>query len=182
VIRALVLTAGFFLAAVYSTFSALPARANESATVNAKVTVASPCLTVSFTNPSATGLDFGTLAFGSGAGQGNFFSVTNCSTAQESISARGTDATSSTSTAAWTLDDTFFGGPTCSTTPSTNKYALDTNFAGQTGVVRLSKSDKLVQAIAPGPTSVHVSVAMPCSGSAGAGETMNFQFVYTASF
>jgi hypothetical protein len=175
-ICALVLASGYFL------LSALPALANESATVNAKVTVASPCLTVSFTNPSATGLDFGTLAFGSGAGQGNFFSLTNCSTSQESISARGTDATSSTSSAAWTLDDTFFGTTTCSTNPPTNKYALDTNLMTQTGVVRLSKTDKLVQAIAPGAASMHVTVIMPCSGSAGAGETMNFQFVYTASF
>jgi hypothetical protein len=180
--RALVFAAGSVLAAACCAFTALPARANESATVNAKVTVASPCLTVSFTNPSATGLDFGTLGFGSAAGQGNFFSVTNCSTAQESISARGSDATSSTSTAAWTLDDTFFGLSTCSTSPSTNTYGLDTKFQGQVGVIRLSKADKLVQAIAPGPTSVHVTLTMPCSGSDGAGETMNFQFVYTASF
>jgi len=164
--------------------SAVPAFSADNGTVNAKVTVAAPCLTVSLT-AGATQLDFGTTPFGGGSSYSNGISLTNCASAAENISARGTNATSTTSTASWTLQDS---PRTCPSTP--NVYVLATQAWNSDGTLTLgpgsatflSTSDKpLVSGLSPGSRPVFTSISVPCPGSAGAGETMSFQFIYTAS-
>lgn len=183
-----------YLAAVASAVTALlapalPAFGADNGTVNAKVTVAAPCLTVSFTNPSVTALDFGTAPFQSSPAASrslsNFFSVANCGASAENVSARGTNAVSATSTASWALEGTPLTSR-CST-QGPNTYYLTTELTNPTNTgwlptTFLSTSDQTVaSAVSPGSRPVTVSLAMPCPGSAGAGETMNFQFIYTAS-
>src|SRR4051794_3582673 len=107
--------------------SVLPASGAESGTVNAKVTIAAPCLTVGVVSlTGATVLDMGTQQLGLGSSFANFMSLTNCSTTAENISARGTNATSTTSAATWALHDTFqLGSPRCPSAPDV--YGLNTS-------------------------------------------------------
>jgi hypothetical protein len=169
--------AGLAVAAGSLVLSALPALGANSGTVNAKVTVSAPCLTIDWV--SGTGLDFGTLAFGDALGRVGYFKVTNCAPGAENVSARGTDAASATSTASWSL---LGSAPACPSTGA-NKYALSTFLPqGATPITFLTSADKpFATGLAPGSYDAGVSIHMPCSGSAGAGETMNFQVIYTAS-
>jgi hypothetical protein len=170
--------------------SAEPALGNESASVTARVTVASPCITVSLEN-GASSVDFGTLGFSTdqilGAGIDDSASLANCSSQSENISVRGTDATSSTSSATWVLKDTF----NCSA-GEINRYRVApavfaTNPQSNGGQpvsnsMWLKTTDQaLYTAAASASNPASLMLTMPCTGSDGAGTSMNFQVIYTAS-
>jgi hypothetical protein len=181
--------AGCGIAVAYFVLSALPAIANESGTVTARVAVAAPCLTVSTKNGNGT-LDFGTLSFSTALGMtsssdkvlSNDPTWSNCASATENVYAKGSDATSAQSQATWSLFNPNPSGATllpCNA--GANKYAVNI-FLGSTANVWLSTANQLVESLAPsGGSGSYTHLEMPCSGSGGAGETMNFTITFTAS-
>ena len=151
--------------------SATPILAADNGTVDAQVTVATPCVLV-----SPTSLDFGTLPFGGFTSQSLQYS--NCGTADESIYARATNA--SGVSAAWSLTQR----GSCAAGPTVDEYRLDL-YANSNQLVRvLSLVDQLVEPLAAGASSVDSSAAifMPCAGSSGIGTVMSFQIIFTATF
>lgn len=164
------------LAAAGAAACVVPAFGAGGGSVNAKVVVAAPCITV---GPS-TGVDFGTAGFATAtapvlkAGSPKI-SVTNCSGVTENLYARGTDATSSTSSATWTLY-------VCCL-PGQNLYMLRIFTTTPTArSMTLSKISDLFRAEAPGASETLSSeLRMPLTGSAGAGETMTMQVLFTAA-
>jgi hypothetical protein len=183
--RLILIVSGLIVAAACLVLSAMPAFGDESGTINAKVRVAAPCLTVAV---SGGVLDFGTLPFTTssspGVGvQGNGFStVTNCGQSAQSLAVRGTDATAAGSSGAlWSLV-TFSGqGNLCTLGPDKYSVLVD-DFTTLTGTV-VTKTNQVMPkpVLQPGATeSIDYDFYMPCSGSGGAGETMNLQIIYTA--
>jgi hypothetical protein len=178
--------AGLAVAASYFVLSGLPAFGADSGTVNAKVAVASPCVTVG----PGTGVDFGTLEFASTpqqvqGNQGNGTStVSNCSPSGENIFVRGTNAAGA-SGASWSLVARTQPVGTCDL--GTNKYVLKVNAYDSTwttlfgGVDATPTSQALFQSGAGATANIDYDLWMPCSGSGGAGETMSFQIIYTAT-
>jgi hypothetical protein len=153
--------------------TATPILAADNGTVDASVTVATPCLLVT---PSS--LDFGTLAFNSTASQP--VTYTNCGITYERVYGKGTDATGTAAT--WTLNPTFGScGP-----GSADQYGLYVaTYSGATFTpVNLSTTDALLESVAPNSAGVgdQLFIRMPCAGSGGGGETMSFQVTYTATF
>lgn len=154
------------------------AAATDNGTVEAQVTVAAPCITV------GAGLDYGTMRFSTATGTGTSYSVggrttsySNCSSQSQLIYARGTNAQSSTSDAIWELTRNTVSCPT-----DLNKYRV----TAQTDepIVSLEHTDQLIDsAAAAGVTqTVTAGLTMPCSGSLGAGETMTYAIIVTATF
>lgn len=151
--------------------SAVPMLAADNGTVDAQVTVATPCVTV------GPGIDYGTLQFGAPGGGSSSF--TSCSTALEKIYLRGTDAVSTTSSATWQLTSTSPSGPTCN--PGLNRYLLNAGVQSYAPVLTLS--DQQVADAQPNTTeTLYTGLELPCPGSDGAGETMTFSIIVTASF
>jgi hypothetical protein len=152
----------------------MPAAAASEEAVTGTVTVATPCITV------GESLDFGSLRFSrpgeSATAAFDNTSYTNCSSGGEDIYVHGTKATSSTSAAEWNLTGTIV----CNVGPNYYRLGVGDSNSG----VNLSTSAQLLGAnVAGGATdAVSVEINMPCSGSDGAGETMTFQVVFTASF
>lgn len=156
--------------------SAVPAFTADNGSVAATVTVATPCITID----GLTSIDFGVKSF-STPGAPEAFSVvdsyTNCSSAGENVSARGTNATSGGSPpVTWTL------------TPNNNPCDAGANqFAmsiakGGTFFLNAS-SDTQVETLGSGVAStVGLQLHMPCSGSAGTGQQMSFEYIFTATF
>ena len=166
----------------------IPASGADSATVDATVTPAAPCLTVAVS--SAT---FGTKAFSTSAGTSVAltpnYGYTNCSSIAEKVLARGTSAQNAAGTATWTLDDTALGSAsTC--TLGQNKYQMKNvdifppGSGSNQGEILLSTTPKVLNgAVAAGQArQISPQLHMPCSGSGGAGEEMNLQMLYTATF
>jgi type 1 fimbria pilin len=163
-------------ATAFLAVSAVPAFGADTGTVNAQVTVASPCITVS---PGQ--IDFPTAAFGTNVAGNSAqqISVTNCSSASERIFARGSDATSTTSGALWSLISSSFSCP-----GSNDLYGLALTRADsgvrtdlQSGIQLIDPAHTAGATVEWGP-----SISLPCSGSSGAGETMAMQFVFVAAF
>jgi hypothetical protein len=202
--RGMATAAALALTATAFALSAVPALANESGTVDAQVAVAAPCITL-----DKTSVDFGTAAFTTGSGAGANIkpphpwpAFTNCSQSAEYVAMRGTSATGAG--ASWSLNG--LAGNPC--TPGINVYAADltgydgTGYQGSGGypVARsqygsggLKTQNKLFYDPGPAPnkpllftagqrTSLGIDLWMPCSGSDGAGQTMTFDIVLTASF
>jgi hypothetical protein len=167
--------------AAASTFlaSALPAFSADSGTVDARVTVQTACITL-----DQTSLDYGPQSFvqpGWIVNSNMQFDVTNCGSAAK-LFGRGTDATNVSGSVTWTLDDSV--EHQC--TPGVNhyKFGLD-GLQPVVWGVKVSKVDKQLlgnSLLAPG-SAVDVShrLFMPCTGSAGGGQTMSWQIVYTAT-
>jgi hypothetical protein len=148
----------------------------DTGTVDAKVTVAAPCITV-----STLTLDFGALPL---SGLGNkAVGYTNCGSVDEKIFGKGSDA--SGGSASWTLSSAFVGGASCGSGSPTNQYSL-TSYIGNTGspYTVLNKTDQLLETVTAGATGTRdrVAISMPCSGSSGAGETMTFTLTFTATY
>ena len=167
-------------AAIAATASTAKALAASGATVNAKVTVAAPCLTVS---PAA--LDFGTFRFPtsptdvSGGNASQQTILTNCGSGPESVFARATDAHSTTSAAAWQL----IAISPWAQGAGPNMYNLALLEFGRPFAFWLTTTDALWGTVAGSATStISTSITMPRAGSDGAGETMTMQIVYTAAF
>jgi hypothetical protein len=181
--RRLLILGGIAVAVVLFVGSALPAFSDDTGTVNATVTAGAACITLSQTTVNFGSLNFSTSAGNNAAGQ-LAGSITNCGQSTESILARGTDATNTTTT--WSLVDAT-GLPTpvnpCDlSSPNTNKYFLFT-FPGALSTVFLTTTNKAFNTMAAGANSaLTVGVVMPCTGSSGAGQTLNFSYIYTATF
>jgi hypothetical protein len=187
--RLIAIAGALTVAGAYFVLSALPALSADSGTVDASVSVAAPCLTVVVNGPFGPQLNFGTRGFTtptavSGTNVTSAVSVTNCSTGAESAYVRGTDARSTTSSATWTLQS---GVYPCSV--GANKYSLETHlrkadgtFPSGTGYAALTATNQLLESgVGPGSRDADIALAMPCSGSDGAGETMAFQITYSAA-
>ncbi len=167
------------LAALLAAFP-VPVFAATSGTISATVTVAAPCITV---GPS---ISYGTLLFAPAgttpSPTSGSSSYTNCSSAAEQVGATGSDATSTTagSTAVWTLQDM----QPCITTTALNAYRVEAKDYQQVSVVLLSSTTALLDpALAPAmQQTLDTYLYMPCSGSSGAGETMQFTVTATAFF
>jgi hypothetical protein len=169
--------------------AAIPAWGDTSAAVPVRVTVAAPCVSISWA-PGLSMLDLGTLGFNtpsinSGMGSAGAFSVTNCGSAPESLAARTTNATSTTSNATWTpippfVATTTVGAVICNAGP--NVFGADTD-VGPGTLIELTTTDRLLKSVwSPSSTlQPHIDLDMPCAGSSGAGETMTFSVTYTAS-
>ena len=183
---------GLIVAGAYFVMSALPALADESATVNATVSVTAPCVQlVMIGNQTAPPtLNFGTVAFGAQSPPRNNVGIKNCGTADEDVYVKGTSATTASSSSLWTLTNINTSQPGCQGA-GINKYSVYVqgvtlvNGGLSYTTVTLSTSDQKVLRRGPDTTGngtqPTTAVLMPCSGSGGAGETMDFQIIYTAS-
>lgn len=156
-----------------------PILAADNGTVDAQVTVATPCLTV--TTPA---IDFGTLPFtpeaysSAGVGQQSV-AYESCAGIDETIFARGTDATGPSAT--WQLSA---DGIPC-LTPDPNLYRLSLTGPSQPAIsLALRTTDQELETVAAGAAGAtdQAHIQMPCAGADGAGETMTMQIVLTATF
>jgi hypothetical protein len=150
---------------------AQPAFGDDVGTVSAQVSVAAPCLQVT---PGQ--LDFGTLGFSQSnanlTGGTQPVTATNCGSAAHLLG-HGSNATSTAGTT-WTLDPT--GDTIC---PDLNRYGqrIDT---GPVSITLTAQDRTLRDLAAAEAASLNAIVVMPCAGSAGAGQTMTFSYVFTA--
>jgi hypothetical protein len=172
--RPITVACALALGASYFMLSALPASSADSGAVSAKVTVASPCITIT------DSLDFGVKAFSKtwappDSAFGTSSSYANCSAGSENVSFRGTDAKSQTSSATWTLVGYT---PNC----GTNQYLLTVAKQGASSGDYALKTDQPLETAAAGATrTLNLGLVMPCTGSSGAGETMTLQYIFTAA-
>lgn len=168
---------------------AVPALTADNGTVTVTVTAeaaAAPCLAL-----GTTTMDFGTLAFSTPAadnGRNQAVGLTNCGTANENITASGTNATSAAG--AWALVQRPPNQVICSIGP--NKYSLvvswyepgDTDYRIYTeltttaAMLANSSGPYVFQPTQPVPA--RLGMIMPCQGSNGPGETKNFSVTFTA--
>jgi hypothetical protein len=161
---------------------ASPALGAEDGTVHATVTVGAPCITL-----DTTSVDFGTVAFNSWRQTDTMF-VTNCSGIPVDLLVRGTDATSATSTATWSLYQDSFVDQCAPYAVGPNHYRLShleiRDGAASVPPVHLANSDQTVREGVPdaGQHAYKLHLLMPCTGSDGMGETMSFQAIFTATF
>ena len=165
-------------AAACFVLSALPAFGSDTGTISATVTAATPCITI-----DTTSVDFGTLGFSTSS----FFSAKvlshasayrNCGATQEAILARGTDAQSGTSAATWSLTQPSW---ICNIATA-NGYGLELG-SDLTFRFALSKQNASFETLGGNASGyLNLRIDMPCTGSAGAGEKMNFQYILTAIF
>lgn len=149
--------------------------ATGEGTVSAQVTVATPCITV------GPNIDYGTSSFSTLDPSNphtitDTSSYTNCSSDAEKIYLRGSDAVSASSAATWQLT----GANTCSVVLNRYRHSVGDDVGG----ANLTLNDQLINpAAGAGATKTLFSLLeMPCSGSDGAGETMTFSIIVTASF
>lgn len=161
------------LALLLGAVAAGPAMAADSGQIAAEVTPAAPCVTVGG-NLNYGVAPFSTLALAVNRNASSSF--TNCSVQAEKIFVRGTDATSASSNATWRLT----GALPCQI--DTNFYAVSAN-DGSAGA-NVSTTDQPLSSNMAAQTTKTLSTTlnMPCSGSAGMGEKMNFSIIITASF
>jgi hypothetical protein len=158
--------------------SALPALAAENGTVDAQVTVATPCILV---DPPS--IDFGSLPFRSPTNPvisslSPLIQLTNCGAGPEQMFGRGTDATIG-GNPVWTL------GPYGPCSGGLNEYSLravsDYDIAHP---IALTTTDQVLDIAAGGnPFAVRrLDLVMPCTGSDGVGQIVTFQAIFTATF
>jgi hypothetical protein len=164
--------------------SAGPVFGDDTGTVQATVTAATPCLLIQ----GSTSINFGTATFSTAGPQfGNALAkpvgtstLANCTAAAELLFARATDATGS-GNAAWSLQPNLDNPCTAGTDKfsvmsgdgSFNQFLSTTNgeFASISAAGTLGDTKP-----------IGFSMFMPCSGSSGAGQTMSFAYIYTATF
>ena len=175
---------GLVAAIVAFVVAPLPASASSSGTLNATVTVASPCILL-----DKDAVDFGSLGFSSTTTPTNgtkTAQLTNCGGQAEDILARGSDAVDSSSLPLWTLWGTSNQVNPCALGPGYFfQWSAIDGYANPNPTWSLVSSVEHVIAsrVAAGtPNTLEATVTMPCSGSGGAGATAHFSFIYTASF
>jgi hypothetical protein len=170
------------------TISALPAFSADNSTVAVKIMAvnAQACLTVSPT----TEIDLGQTTF-STAPTANFVSlptitVANCGNVSEFVAVKGTHATGTgPSPGFWTLTDSQ-SWTLCQSFSDRNTYGIS---LGADLKPYLTTTDQFVTDIssnkkpfaAGSTTPFNGGIKVPCSGSGGAGQSMSFQVVFTAS-
>jgi len=162
--------------------AAAPVRANPGASASGDVTVSSPCILVSAdaTQPTSDHIDYGTLQFSQAYAGGEKTSTghpqfENCSSDFEKVFIRGTDATSTEVTptgpaARWSLAG-----------EGLNSYGHHVN--GTFNGFELTLVDQLYSPSVSSGAGVPLTstFTMPLVGSDGAGQTMTFSIVFTAS-
>jgi hypothetical protein len=152
--------------------NAAPTFTADNGTVEASVTVATPCLVVT---PGQ--IDFGTLPFSTT--QISFgvapISYTNCSESPERVYGRGTDASGGGS-ATWSLSTVPCNG-------TLNNYTQGVTRPGNPATF-LTTTDLELETVAGNLAGAYnqASITMPCAGSDGTGSYMSFQFIFTATF
>ena len=157
---------------------ASPALAADTVTVDASVTMAAPCLTV-----STTSLDFGVTHFTTDANPGfgdQPIMYTSCSAAGERVFIRGTDAAEVGGGAAWSLSASTYG---CDQDLGPNVFKLIAyRLSGP--LWNVGKFDQEIETLNPGADGAvdRIQFTAPCVGSDGSGATMSFQIIYTATF
>jgi hypothetical protein len=155
---------------------ASPVLAEEAVTVDATVTMAAPCLTVS--TPS---LDFGVTHFSTDANPGvgdQPITYTSCSAASERVFVRGTDAAEvGGGTTAWTLSATTNG---CDQDLGPNVFKL-VAYRLSGPIWNLGKFDQQVETLDPGADGSldRIQFTAPCVGSDGSGATLSFSITAT---
>jgi hypothetical protein len=178
------------LVALTAAVSAVPAFTADTGSIVGTVTAGAPpapCIQL-----STTTLDYGTLSFAANGSHsmavaGSGVDVTNCSAAVSTFAMAGTDA--SGPGGSWSLTDRW---QICD--GSLNKYGLlqielPEAFTGQylvttpRGLVhRRPPTNDPFQTFNPGESeALGFSVAMPCVGSNGAGQTFSFTIGLTAT-
>lgn len=156
-----------------------PVSGSLAGTVAVTFDTAGPCLIV-----HAASVDFGTVPFNDGSGGmspgtidgtgDSEFSIENCSDGEIELLARGTDAQSRTSDAAWSLTS---ATDTCA--PGPDHYGLADS--GPTSITPLTLLDQSVGLLTGGALRLtELFIQMPCVGSAGAGETFDLTVFFTA--
>ena len=154
--------------------AAAPGLAADNGTVDAQVTVATPCIFI-----VTPWIDYGTVPFSTASGDSIAYQqVTheNCSEARERIWAAGTDAASVSAT--WELDN--FGGSGACAQPL-NTYGL--RLLNTELLVDLTETAVEIEPLGPTASNwASAALLMPCAGSDGAGQTMSFQIIFTATF
>lgn len=158
--------------------AAAPIHAADNGSVDAQVTVATPCILV--TPPS---VDFGTLPFSTqftGSGGVQSIHIENCGTSGEQLFGRGTDATRS-GTPVWSLAAV----SPCSTTSNLNEYMLRAQDGDDLSTqVALTTTNQLLEQVAASATAAtdRLALDMPCTGSDGIGDVITFEAIFTATF
>ena len=153
--------------------AATPSLALDSGTITGTVIPAAPCLTV-----DTSAVDFGALPFSdhdhTSVSRLSPIGVTNCYGGDESLLASGTDAHSSTSSATWALK----AAAAC----DTNQFSLTLDLDGVVNQILLHATTATsLGRIGGGPGhTLSPVLVMPCTGSSGAGEHMNFSYIVTA--
>lgn len=159
--------------------AAVPARAQEVIAVDATVSMVAPCLFL-----STWSLDYGPQTFSPDGGPpvraAQPISFTNCSGATERVFARGTNATELGGPATWSLVVPGAGCPEL----GTNRFGLIARASAAAIDVQLAPQDRLLDLVPPGSGGQFDQVLLhtPCRGSDGAGSTMSFQVLFTATF
>lgn len=157
--------------------SAVPVFSADSGTVAATVTAATPCITV-----TPASVSFGTAGFSNSstatvADSTGSMSFTNCGSAKERVFGRGTNATGGGTT--WTLMTA--SSPTNPCTVGINTYQQST-FVGSSEVIITDTNANLIDLNGGANFTLGGRIRMPCAGSAGAGNSMSFSYIYTATF
>ena len=144
--------------------------------VDADVTVPTSAACIEL---SATSVTFGTQRFGTEDVPATpSITVTNCSGSDETLLARGTDA--SGNGASWNLVD---AAGTCGAgTLALHDYHLTLKRGDTDEVTRLSTNNKAIRPLAAGADgTLDALIDMPCPGSSGAGQTMGMQIVFVVT-
>lgn len=180
------------LAAAGLATGAVPAFTADNGSVTVTITAepaAAPCITV-----APTTFDFGTLAFSAPGtlsrrfvgGVGTTPTVTNCGTADQTLTMTGSNATGTSGS--WTPTGAADGTNPC---PTLDTYNLTGHReADANNEIRLTTSPVLVRA--PGGALPYVqspasadnygfTINMPCQGSNGAGEQKSLTVTFTAA-
>jgi hypothetical protein len=159
--------------------SAGPVFGDDTGTVAAQVTAATPCLLIQ----GSTSIDFGTATFSTPGPTGNALfknpgesTLVNCTDAGESVFARATDAAGSGG-AAWSLEPNLTNP--CTAGPDT----FSAMAADSTGAKFLTTANSTFRTLSGGESRpIGFTMYMPCTGSSGAGQTMSFSYIYTVTF
>lgn len=171
-----VLASGLLVLAAFP----VAAEAADSGTIGTTVTGAAPCIEVSGS------FAFGTLPFSTTGGTSGKAvagaTATNCGAQDEVFLARGSTATNGATS--WSLS-VIVGDPPCGSDGTLrNAYGMDISRSDGTSALHLSDSDQTFLTAVPVSSSqeFHGSIAMPCTGSDGAGLEMTSTITLTATF
>jgi hypothetical protein len=151
--------------------------AADTVTVSASVSIVAPCLTV-----STTTLDFGAQQLGTDSAMVSVdrtITYTSCSTTTETIYGRATAATNGGG-ASWSLT----GNSLPCSDLGPNKYQLHSHPSGAGTSHTLFTFDQQLETLAAGVTGLvdRLQLTTACTGSGGAGSTMSFNVIFTATF
>lgn len=161
--------------------TATPMFAADNGTVDATVTLATPCVTM-----DTTSIGFGTQVFSTPGNEviatGNpQVGITNCGAADEVLYGAGTDAASAdpNNPAQWALVTQAID---CGNNTPNDSYALEVLNANIDALLSTSASTLITLPGNAGSLTIDHLIHMPCSGSTGAGQTMSMQVIYTVTF